>query len=73
MLEPLRVLAVTVNPYRLPQPYNPKVFFGAVADAVGDRAPVFDVVNEPRIGDRRDGRRPTRPPAALDAAATTTP
>ena len=45
VLTPLRVLAVTANPYRLPQPYNPKVFFGAVADAVGDRAPVFDVVH----------------------------
>jgi len=46
VLTPLRVLAVTANPYRLPQPYNPKVFFGAVADAVGDRAPVFDVVHD---------------------------
>jgi hypothetical protein len=45
VLTALRVLAVTANPYRLPQPYNPKVFFGAIADAVGDRAPVFDVVN----------------------------
>ena len=45
VLAPLRVLAVTANPYRLPQPYDPKVFFGAVADAVGDRAPVFDVVH----------------------------
>jgi hypothetical protein len=43
---PLRVLAVTANPYRVPQPYNPKVFFGAIAGAVGDRAPVFDVVND---------------------------
>jgi len=46
VLTPLRVLAVTANPYRLPQPYNPRVFFGAVADAVGDRAPVFDVVHD---------------------------
>ena len=45
VLTPLRVLAVTANPYRFPQPYNPRVFFGAVADAVGDRAPVFDVVH----------------------------
>ncbi len=45
VLTPLRVLAVTANPFRFPQPYNPKIFFGAVADAVGDRAPVFDVVN----------------------------
>ena len=45
VLTPLRVLAVTTNPYRLPQPYNARLFFGAVADAVGDRAPVFDVVH----------------------------
>ena len=45
VLTPLRVLAVTANPYRFPQPYNPRIFFGAVADAVGDRAPVFDVVH----------------------------
>ena len=42
---PLRVLAVTSNPFRLPKPYNPLLFFRAIADAVGDRAPVFDVVN----------------------------
>jgi hypothetical protein len=45
VLHQLRVLAVTTNPFRLPQPYNPKVFFGAVVDAIGDRAAVFDVVN----------------------------
>ena len=45
VLHPLRVLAVTTNPFRLPKPYNPKVFFDAVVDAVGDRAAVFDVVN----------------------------
>ena len=45
VLTPLRVLAVTANPFRVPQPYQPKVFFYAVADAVGDRVPVFDVVN----------------------------
>jgi len=45
VLTPLRVLAVTANPFRVPQPYQPKVFFNAVADAVGDRVPVFDVVN----------------------------
>jgi hypothetical protein len=44
-LAPLRVLALTVNPFRVPQPYQPKVFFAAVADAVGDRVPMFDVVN----------------------------
>ncbi len=45
VLAPLRVLALTVNPFRVPQPYQPKVFFSAVADAVGDRVSVFDVVN----------------------------
>ncbi len=45
VLHPLRVLAVTTNPFRLPQPYNPKVFFDAVVDAIGDRVAVFDVVN----------------------------
>ena len=45
VLTPLRVLAVTANPFRVPQPYQPRVFFNAVVDAVGDRVPVFDVVN----------------------------
>ena len=45
VLTPLRVLAVTANPFRAPQPYQPKVFFDAIAGAVGDRVPVFDVVN----------------------------
>ena len=45
VLTSLRVLAVTTNPFRLPKPYDPRLFFNAVADAVGDRAPVFDVVN----------------------------
>jgi len=45
VLTALRVLAVTANPFRVPQPYQPKVFFDAVAGAVGDRVPVFDVVN----------------------------
>jgi hypothetical protein len=44
-LTPLRVLALTVNPFRVPQPYQPKAFFSAVAEAVGDRVPLFDVVN----------------------------
>jgi hypothetical protein len=44
-LTPLRVLALTVNPFRVPQPYQPKIFFSAVAEAVGDRVPMFDVVN----------------------------
>ena len=45
VLTQLRVLAVTANPFRVPQPYQPKIFFNAVADAIGDRVPVFDVVN----------------------------
>ncbi len=44
-LRSLRVLAVTVNPFRVPQPYRPKVFFTAIADALGGRVPVFDVIN----------------------------
>jgi hypothetical protein len=44
-LTPLRVLALTVNPFRVPQPYQPRIFFSAVAEAVGDRVPMFDVVN----------------------------
>jgi hypothetical protein len=45
VVDKLSVLAVTTNPFRLPQPLNPKVFFNAVVDVIGDRAPVFDVVN----------------------------
>jgi len=45
VLTALRVLAVTANPFRVPQPYQSKVFFDAVAGVVGDRVPVFDVVN----------------------------
>jgi hypothetical protein len=45
VLTPLRVLALTANPFRVPQPYQPKVFFSAVAKAVGGRVPLFDVVN----------------------------
>ena len=45
VLTPLRVLAVTANPFRVPQPYRPRIFFEAIAGAVGDRVPVFDVVN----------------------------
>jgi hypothetical protein len=44
-LTPLRVLALTANPFRVPQPYQPKAFFSALAEAVGDRVPMFDVVN----------------------------
>ena len=45
VLTPLRVLSLTVNPFRVPQPYQPKVFFSAIAEAIGDRLPMFDVVN----------------------------
>ena len=45
MVRPLRVLALTANPFRAPQSYQPKVFFRALAEAVGSRAPVFDVVS----------------------------
>jgi hypothetical protein len=45
VLTPLRVLAVTANPFRVPQPYRPRLFFNAIVDAVGARVPVFDVVN----------------------------
>jgi hypothetical protein len=45
VLRSLRVLAVTINPFRVPQPYRPKLFFSALADALGGRVPAFDVVN----------------------------
>jgi len=45
VLRPLKVLALTANPFRVPQPYQPKVFFNALVDAVGSRVPLFDVVN----------------------------
>jgi hypothetical protein len=45
VLTPLRLLAVTVNPFRVPQPYGPRAFFPAVAGPIRDRVPVFDVVN----------------------------
>jgi hypothetical protein len=45
VLAPLRLLAVTANPFRVPRPYRPGVFFAAVAEALGGRVPVFDVVN----------------------------
>ena len=62
VLTPLRVLAVTANPYRFPQPYNAKVFFGAVADAVGDRAPGLRRRPRPAgsAGRRRAGRSTRR-------------
>ena len=44
-LRPLRVLALTANPFRVPQPYRPRVFFAALVDAVGSRLPLFDVGN----------------------------
>jgi hypothetical protein len=46
VLSPLRVLAVTANPFGLPESYRPDLFFRAVADAVGGRLPVFDVVHD---------------------------
>ena len=45
VLDPLRVLAVTTNPFRLPRPLNPRLFFNAVAGELAGRAPVFDVIN----------------------------
>jgi len=45
VLTPLRLLAVTANPFRVPQPYRPRAFFHAVAEALGGRVPLFDVVN----------------------------
>lgn len=45
VVDPLDVLAVTTNPFRLPQPLNPRLFFDAIVDVVGDRVPVVDVVN----------------------------
>ncbi len=45
VLRPLRVLALTANPFRVPQPYQPRVFFNALVDAVGPHVPLFDVVN----------------------------
>ena len=64
VLTPLRVLALTVNPFRVPQPYQPKVFFSTVAEAVGDRIPMFDVVNGfARLpGSSRATRDPPSPP-----------
>jgi len=57
VLDPLRVLAVTANPYRLPHAYNPQLFFRAIVDAVGDRAPVFDVVHDLASAACADGDR----------------
>jgi hypothetical protein len=45
VLTPLRVLAVTANPFRRPHPYQSATFFGAIVDAIGDRVPVFDVLS----------------------------
>jgi len=46
VLAPLRLLAVTTNPFRSPQSYPSTTFFGAIVDALGDRFPVFDVVSD---------------------------
>jgi len=45
VLTQIRVLALTANPFRIPQPYQPRVFFNALVGAVGARVPIFDVVN----------------------------
>lgn len=45
VLHPLTVLAVTANPFRVPHPYNSRLFFRSIVEAIGDRVPVFDVVN----------------------------
>lgn len=71
VLHPLSVLAVTTNPFRLPRPLRPEVLFSAIADGVGDRLPVFDVVSDlarlPASGHVADGPRggdiPTHHPA----------
>jgi hypothetical protein len=46
VLTPLRLLAVTTNPFRSPQSYPSTTFFRAIVDALGDRVPVFDVVSD---------------------------
>ncbi len=59
VLEPLRLLAVTVNPFRLPRPFPSSSFFAAIADAVGDRYPILDVVNDhTSLPSSRCGGRP---------------
>ncbi len=62
VLASLHVLAVTVNPFRLPQPYRPRLFFNAVVDAVGHRVPVFDVVSG-----RASLAGEARPPGAVSS------
>jgi hypothetical protein len=59
VLTPLRLLALTVNPFRIPQSYRPKTFFSAVADAIGERVPLFDVVNGSARLPRSGGRSAT--------------
>ncbi len=63
-LTPLQVLALTVNPFRVPHPYQPRVFFSAVVDAVGERVPVFDVVNG--LAWPRRAEAATSPPSPPD-------
>lgn len=66
VVDPLSVLAVTANPFRLPQPLNPTLFFNAVVEAIGDHAPVFDVVNGlAHQPERTGGARTTRSTASL--------
>jgi len=66
VLRGLRVLALTVNPFRVPQPYQPRVFFATLAAAVDERVPMFDVVNglvRLPAGDAAGSR--TSPPPAV--------
>jgi hypothetical protein len=46
VLTPLKVLALTANPFGLPASCAPDAFFRAVVDAVEGRVPVFDVVHD---------------------------
>jgi hypothetical protein len=59
VVTPIRVLALTANPFRVPQPYQARAFFDTLVGAVGERVPVFDVVSGHAWLPRRRGR-PTR-------------
>lgn len=45
VITPLRLLAITTNPFRSPHSYLSTSFFRAIVDALDDRVPVFDVVS----------------------------